>query len=253
MGGGGNEWDIVDIEPWLGNTEQLGGVRLGNRCTVVSRASGQRKRAGLLIAPQDCELNVQAIRRAVDDATRSIERAEILVCVALGFEAGTNFDNKMLGNLVVWRIQANKDLQLGHLQDDERSQSFLVVAEPEVKVEKARGWGYTVRLVGWNSYDPIQEQTSFTAEEGNVQCWLLDTDFDRVKFRADFIHFPSRYLDENSRSSLAKIVGKDADMDAFNAVFSTTSRPFPTPTSGEIAVRVITRRGSSMTGIYEVD
>ena len=175
------------------------------------------------------------------------------MCVALGFEAGTNFDNKMLGNLVVWRIQANKDLQLGHLQDDERSQSFLVVAEPEVKVEKARGWGYTVRLVGWNSYDPIQEQTSFTAEEGNVQCWLLDTDFDRVKFRADFIHFPSRYLDENSRSSLAKIVGKDADMDAFNAVFSTTSRPFPTPTSGEIAVRVITRRGSSMTGIYEVD
>ena len=252
-GGGGNEWDIVDIEPWLGNPNELRGIRLGNRCTVVSRASGQRKKAGLLIAPQDCELNVQTIRRAVDDATRSIERAEILVCVALGFEAGTNFDNKRLGNLVVWRIQANKDLQLGHLKDDEHSQSFLVVAEPEVEVEKARGGGYTVRLVGWNSYDPIQEQFSFTMEEGNVQCWLVDTDFDRIKFRADFIHFPSRYMDGRSQKVLARIVGKDADMDALNAVFGTESRPFPTPTSGEIAVRVITRRGSSMTGIYEVD
>lgn len=89
-------------------------------------------------------------------------------------------------------------------------------------------------------------------EKGNVQCWLLDTDFDRSKFRADYIHFPSRYGDRKARKTLAKLVGRDANVDSLNAVFGTESRPFPTPRSGEIAVRVITRRGSSMTGIYEV-
>lgn len=254
----GKEWDIVDVEPWLEHKEAQG-VRLRYRCTIVSRASGQRNKAGLLIAPQDCELNLQSIRRGVNDATRSIEEAEILVCVALGFEAGTNFDNERLGGLIVWRIEANKDLQLGQLQDDEKSQSFLVVAEPQVEVEFAEmgeleGGGdyWTVRLVGWNSYDPIKEETGFTMEKGNVQCWLLDTDFDRSKFRADYIHFPSKYGDKKARRTLAKLVGKDANVDSLNAVFDTKSRPFPTPRSGEIAVRVITRRGSAMTGIYEV-
>lgn len=138
--GQGNTWDIVDIEPWIEHSHTRV-VRLAHRCTVVSRASGQRKKAGLLIAPQDCQLNVQTIRRAVDDATRSIEGAQILACVALGFEAGTNFDNKKLGNLTVWRVQANKDLQLGHLKDDDQSQTFLVIAEPQVEIELGGGAG----------------------------------------------------------------------------------------------------------------
>lgn len=246
-----NQWDIVDIEPWLVSRE-ASGIRLGHRCTVVKRGSGQRKTAGLLIAPQDCELNLQVIRRAVDDATRSIEGAEILVCVALGYESGTNFDQETLGGLRVWRIEANKDLQLGQLQDDGQSQSFLVVAEPEIRIQSAGNNLWTVRLVGWNSYDPIQEIAEFTEEEGNIHCWLIDTDFDRSKFRADHIHFPAKYGRKSNERTLDKLVGSDADRDALHAVFGTTSRPFKTPESGEIAVRVITKRGSSMTGVYEV-
>ena len=249
--GSGNEWYIVDIEPWLEHREAKG-IQLGHRCTVVHDLSGQRKTAGLLIAPQDSRLNVQTIRRAANDASRSIEGVEILVCLALGYEAGTSFDRQKLGGLAVWRVEGNKDLQLGPLRDDKRSQSFLVVAEPEVEILSAGHGLWTIRLVGWNSYDPISEVADFTPEEGQIQCWLLDSDFDRSKVRADQIHFPARYGDKNSRRILAALVGSDADVDALNAVFGTTSRPIETPTTGEIAVRVITRRGSSMTGIYEV-
>ena len=249
--GSGNEWYIVDIEPWLEHREAKG-IQLGHRCTVVHHPSGQRKRAGLLIAPQDSRLNIQTIRRAANDAARSIERVEILVCVALGYESGTSFDRQKLGGLAVWRIEGNKDLQLGPLRDDNRSQSFLVVAEPEVEILSVGHGLWRVRLVGWNSYDPISEVADFTPEEGEIQCWLLDADFDRSKFRADHIHFPAHYGDKKSEKVLAKLVGVDADVDALNAVFGTTSRPIETPSTGEIAVRVITRRGSAMTGIYEV-
>ena len=249
--GSGNEWRIVDIEPWLDHRDRKG-IQLGHRCSVVRDNSGQRKNAGLLVAPQDSRLNLQTIRRAANDASRSIEGAEILVCVALGYESGTSFDKQKLGGLAVWRIEGNKDLQLGPLRDDERSQSFLVVADPEVEIEPAGQQLWTVRLVGWNSYDPISEVADFTPDDGQIQCWLLDTDFDRSKFRADHIHFPTRYGDVKSEKALARLVGVDADVDALNAVFGTTSRPFETPSTGEVAVRVITRRGNSMTGVYEV-
>ena len=249
--GGGNEWFIVDIEPWLEHRE-TSGIQLGHRCTVVRDVTGQRKKAGLLVAPQDSRLNVQTIRRAANDALRSIEGADVLVCVALGYESGASFDQQRLGGLSVWRIEANKDLQLGPLRDDRHSQSFLVVAEPEVEIASAGHGLWTVRLVGWNSYDPIKEVADFTPEDGQIQCWLLDADFDRSKFRADHIHFPAQCGDKKSEKMLASLVGLEADLDALHAVFGTTSRPIETPHTGEIAVRVITRRGSSMTGIYEV-
>ena len=248
---GGNQWYIVDIEPWLERRDSKG-IQLGHRCTVVSDVSGRRKKAGLLIAPQDSRLNLQTIRRAANDAARSIEGVEILVCVALGYESGTSFDQQKLGGLAVWRIEGNKDLQLGPLRDDERSQSFLVVAEPEVEILPAGQGLWTIRLVGWNSYDPISEVADFTSQEDQIQCWLLDTDFDRSKFRADHIHFPSRYGDAKSRKALAALVGADADVNALNAVFGTTSRPISEPSTGEIAVRVITMGGSSITGVYAV-
>lgn len=249
--GSGNEWYIVDIEPWLERRESKG-IQLGHRCTVVRDVSGQRKEAGLLVAPQDSRVNLQTIRRAANDAARTIEGVKVLVCVALGYESGTSFDQQKVGGLAVWRIEANKDLQLGPLHDDKDSQSFLVVAEPEVEIASTGHGLWTVRLVGWNSYDPISEVADFTPEDGQIQCWLLDAEFDRTKFRADHIHFPARYGHIRSKNILARLVGSDADVDALNAVFGTTSRPIETPRTGEIAVRVITRRGSSMTGIYEV-
>ncbi len=46
------------------------------------------------------------------------------------------------------------------------------------------------------------------------------------------------------RKDLHAILGRNRDADAVRAVFGARSEPFPTPTDGEIAVRLIIRTGS---------
>jgi adenine-specific DNA-methyltransferase len=44
----------------------------------------------------------------------------------------------------------------------------------------------------------------------------------------------------------------DIDEPAWAALYSTTSRPFPTPTTGKIAVKVINHYGDEVLKVYEV-
>ena len=52
--------------------------------------------------------------------------------------------------------------------------------------------------------------------------------------------------------SLASVLKAEIDPDAWNSLYSTTSRKFPVPTTGKIAVKVINHYGDEVLQVYDV-
>ncbi len=79
--------------------------------------------------------------------------------------------------------------------------------------------------------------------------WMLDPDYDGTRFCARRVHLPQRLRREDNRRVLEGLSGRDGCPDALHAAFGWTSKPFPAPRSGEIAVRLLTGAGGMMNWI----
>ena len=76
--------------------------------------------------------------------------------------------------------------------------------------------------------------------------WMLDINYDGTQFCARRVHLPWRLRKTESRKFLEGLLGRDGCPVKLDAAFGWTSRPFPVPASGEIAVRVVTAGGRMM-------
>ena len=196
----------------------------------------------------DETVNRFAERRALTEAAL-YEDTENLLLIGFGFEATHKTERQ--GRIVVHRVQAHQDLRIGELAPDSKADTLVLVAEPDIEVQEVENGKWALEVKGFDSYNPATGQV--TPHEGvkEIECLMIDTNYDGAAFFARAIHFPSQ-SDDRRLKRLKDRLGAQLDPDHWETCLSAKSRPFAAPESGEVAVRIITRAGAELTTVRHV-
>jgi adenine-specific DNA-methyltransferase len=208
------------------------------------------KRAGIFIGPEFGTVSrpdlVQAAREAGDAGF------DVLVACAFNYDAHSAEFSK-LGRVPVLRARMNPDLHMaGDLAATGAGNLFVIFGEPDIQIEDAGkdADGADLIRVKVSGVDVFKPQTGAVESEGTdgIALWMLDTDYNEESFFVRHAYF----LGANDPYKALKTTLKaEIDEEAWSSLNSDTSRPFPKPTSGRIAVKVINHLGDEVMKVFE--
>ncbi|KFN49310.1 site-specific DNA-methyltransferase [Arenimonas composti] len=139
------------------------------------------------------------------------------------------------------------------LKTTRASEIFSITGLPDVVARPARRKGpagevlHEVKLKGLDLFDPSTRQTE-SIDGADVPCWMLDTDYDGLCFRASQVFFPKTAAWDNLQRSLRA----EFDPSVWEHLAGTTSEPFLLGKRRRIAVKVIDERGNELLRVLDV-
>ena len=161
--------DVVPAEGYQVLTHRARGAGARNADTFIA-----------LFGPDET-VNRFAERRAVNEATLH-EDVENLLLIGFGFEASPK--KEQLGRVAVHRVQAHQDLRIRELAPDSKADTLVVVAEPDIELSNTGKGEWTLEVKGFDSYNPATEQVASHQGANEIECLMIDTDYDGSAFFA---------------------------------------------------------------------
>jgi adenine-specific DNA-methyltransferase len=217
-------------------------------CAEGAFMEGDRqKRAGIFIGPEYGTVSrpdlVAAAREAGDAGF------DVLIACAFNYDAhSAEFDK--LGRVPVLKARMNPDLHMGgELKATGAGNLFVIFGEPDIKIEAEDDGLIRVKVRGVDVFKP---QTGEVISEGTdgIALWMLDTDYNEESFFVRHAYF----LGANDPYKALKTTLKaEIDQEAWDSLYSDTSRPFAKPNSGRIAVKVINHLGDEVMKVFGVE
>ncbi|MCT9119092.1 site-specific DNA-methyltransferase [Cupriavidus gilardii] len=247
--------EFTSLEPWPGELICAEGRYLENE---------QVKRAGILIGPEFGTVT----RADLVDAAREAGDAnfDVLIACAFNYDAPASEFSK-LGRINVLKARMNADLHMAEdLKNTGKGNLFVIFGEPDVDVLDTQGRSIrrydgkrdiievpadgqlVVRINGVDVFHPSTGEVRSDGAEG-IACWFLDTDYNEESFFVRHAYF----LGANDPYKALKTTLKaEIDPDAWATLNSDTSRPFPKPSTGRFAVKVINHLGDEVMKVFRV-
>lgn len=247
--------EFTSLEPWPGDLICAEGRYLEN---------GQVKRAGILVGPEFGTVT----RADLVDAAREAGDAnfDVLIACAFNYDAPASEFSK-LGRINVLKARMNADLHMAEdLKNTGKGNLFVIFGEPDVDVLDRHGRSIrrydgkrdvidvpadgqlVVRINGVDVFHPSTGEVRSDGAEG-IACWFLDTDYNEESFFVRHAYF----LGANDPYKALKTTLKaEIDPDAWATLNSDTSRPFPKPSTGRFAVKVINHLGDEVMKVFKV-
>lgn len=226
------------VEPWPGNWLAAEGR--------YTDGDGREKRAGILIGPEFGTLtrsNITAAAREASDA-----RFDTLIACAFNFEAQTS-DLNRLGPLPILKARMNPDLHMAEdLKNTGKGNLFVVFGEPDIDLIETLAGDIQVKVNGVDVFDPSTGDIRSTDTKG-IAAWFIDTDYNEESFFVRHAYFLGA---NDPYKSLKTALKAEIDEDAWATLYSDTSRPFPRPATGRIAVKVINHFGDEVLKVFGV-
>ena len=228
---------------------------------MKARADGAPARVGVCIGPQYGTVSPPFVKDAALEAGRSKD-LDLLCILGFAFDpqvlnstdvmaTDESFDvaaERALGRVPVLLVRMNADLLMGEeLKKTGAGNLFTVFGEPDIVV-KSEGDEVTVELLGVDVYDPTTGEVRSSGTD-QVALWMIDTEYDGESFFVRHCYFTGG---QDPYARLKRALKADIDEEAWATLNQTTSRPFPTPTTGKIAVKVINDYGDEDLKVYSV-
>ena len=219
----------------------------------VGRGKGERpstaKRAAIFIGP---EFGTVSRPDLVDAAREAAEAGfDVLVACAFNFDAHASEFGK-LGRIPILKARMNADLHMaGDLKNTGKGNLFVIFGEPDVDLLPAAGDDAGRILVRINGVDVFHPNTGEVRSDGpdGIACWFIDTDYDGESFFVRHAYFLGA---GDPYKALKTTLKAEIDADAWATLHGDTSRPFPKPASGRIAVKVINHLGDEVMKVFRV-
>jgi adenine-specific DNA-methyltransferase len=144
----------------------------------------------------------------------------------------------------------NADLHMSdELKNTGKGNLFVIFGEPDIQILTADNEEIQVKVFGVDVFDPTTGEVRSDSADG-IACWFIDTDYNEESFFVRHAYF----LGANDPYSALKTTLKaEIDEEAWATLHSDTSRPFPKPQSGRIAVKVINHLGDEVMKVFRVD
>ena len=147
------------------------------------------------------------------------------------------------------KARMNADLHMaGELRNTGSGNLFVIFGEPDIDVLDAEGGQIQVRVNGVDVFHPNTGEVRSDGPEG-IACWFIDTDYNQERFFVRHAYFLGA---GDPYKSLKTTLRAEIDEDAWATLNSATSRPFPRPGWGRIAVKVINHLGDEVMKVLRV-
>jgi len=156
---------------------------------------------------------------------------------------------RRLGKIPVLMVRMNADLLMGEeLKKTGAGNLFTVFGEPDIELDKTDDGQVVVHLNGVDVYDPTTGEVR-SNDTSRIALWMIDTSYNEESFFVRHCYFTGG----NDPYKRLKVALKaDIDVDAWESLYATESRPFDKPETGKIAVKVINDYGDEVLKVYEV-
>ena len=239
--------DFVAITGWPGEYICADGTFMeGDDENAVER------RAGIFIGPEFGTVTRANLTGAAREAAEA--GFDLLISCAFSYDAhATELDR--VGVINVLKARMNADLHMADtLKEDSKGNLFVVFGEPDISVEDVGQDGdgtelIAIKIHGVDIFNPATGQVQSDDTDG-IACWFVDTDYNEESFFVRQAYFLGASTDPYK--SLKTTLRAEIDEEAWATLVSDTSRPFPKPESGRVAVKVINHLGDEAMKILTV-
>ena len=230
--------DFTSLIPWPGYLI----------CAEGRYMEGEKeKRAAIFIGPefgtvQRADL-VSAAREAGD------ANFDVLIACAFNYEAHTTEFSK-LGRISVLKARMNADLHMSdELKNTGKGNLFVIFGEPDIDILPAKENKIQVKVNGVDVFHPNTGEVRSDGADG-IACWFIDTDYNEESFFVRHAYFLGA---NDPYTSLKTTLKAEINQEAWSSLNSDTSRPFPKPKTGRIAVKVINHLGDEVMKVFKVN
>ncbi|MDE8345737.1 MAG: site-specific DNA-methyltransferase [Acidocella sp.] len=227
------------LTPWPGNY-------IGAEGKFIEGENGPERRAAILIGPEYGTVGRQDIVMAAREAVDA--RFDVLIACAFNFDAHST-ELGSLGSLKILKARINPDMHMSaELKNTGRGNMFVVFGEPDVEILDDGGAEIRVKVNGVDVFDPNTGDIRSNDTKG-IAAWFIDTDYNEESFFVRHAYFLGA---NDPYKSLKTALQAEIDEDAWATLYADTSRPFPRPARGRIAVKVINHFGDEVMKIFGV-
>ena len=211
------------------------------------RAGGKARRVAVCIGPEHGTVGPELVKEAAKEAVQGIGFDLLIVC-GFAFDPHVSEEAKRYGKLTVMPTRINADLQLGDefLKKTGAANLFMVFGEPDLAVKKQKDGKIVVDIKGLDIYDPTTGQIRNNSTD-DIACWFIDTDYNGESFFVRHAYFTGA---GEPYDKLKRALRAEIDEAAWSALYSTVSRPFAPPKSGNIAIKVINHYGDEVLKVH---
>jgi len=206
-----------------------------------------QRRAGVFIGPEFGTVSrpdlVAAAREAGDAGF------DVLIACAFNYDAHSSEFDK-LGRIRVLKARMNPDLHMAKdLKATGAGNLFVIFGEPDIRIADAGDGMVTVQVFGVDVFKPQTGEVQSEGTEG-IALWMLDTDYNEESFFVRHAYFLGA---KDPYKALKTTLKAEIDEEAWDSLYSDTSRPFAKPKSGRIAVKVINHLGNEVMKVFAVE
>jgi adenine-specific DNA-methyltransferase len=227
-------------------------------------AEGDIRRVAVSLGPEHGTVGPDLIKEAAKEAMRGAG-FDLLVICGFAFDphagetakefapGGTGFAvaaaERRFGKLRILLARMNPDLAMGGdlLKKTGAANLFMVFGAPDVSIDRRRE-SVVVEIRGVDVYDPTTGEVR-SGSTDDIACWFIDTDYNGESFFVRHAYFTGA---NDPYGQLRRVLRTDIDEDAWASVNSAVSRPFPPPSTGKMAIKVINHYGDEVMQVYEV-
>lgn len=231
--------DFSSLAPWPGDYLCAEGR--------FTDTNGAETRAGIFIGPEFGTVTRQNLVEAAKEAGDA--GFDVLITCAFSYDAHSAEFNK-LGRIRVLKARMNADLHMAEdLKNTGKGNLFVIFGEPDIDILNETDGQIRVKV---NGVDVFQPSTGEVRSNGpdEIACWFVDTDYNEESFFVRHAYFLGA---SDPYKALKTTLKAEINEDAWASLHSDTSRPFPKPESGRIAVKVINHLGDEVMKVFRVD
>jgi adenine-specific DNA-methyltransferase len=215
--------------------------------------NGTTRTAAIAIGPEFGTVGPELVREAAKEAVRF---ADLLVVCGFAFDPLAGEEASTLGRLTILQARMNPDLTMGDelLKKTGSGNLFMVFGEPDIEVREVKPSEpqsddlLEVEVRGLDVYDPTTGVVRASSVD-DIAAWFLDTAYDGEAFFVRHAYFTGA---DDPYDKLRRALRADISDEAWSTVNSTVSRPFPRPSTGKIAIKVINHYGDEVLKVLGV-
>jgi adenine-specific DNA-methyltransferase len=226
------------LEPWPGEWIAAEGR--------YADETGRERRAGIFIGPEFGTVTRADLTAAAREASEA--RFDVLIACAFSCDAHAS-ELSRLGPLPILKARMNPDLHMAEeLKNTGKGNLFVVFGEPDIDILDEPDGMIRVKVNGVDVFDPSTGEIRSDDTKG-IACWFIDTDYNEESFFVRHAYFLGA---SDPYKSLKTALKAEIDPDAWETLYRDTSRPFPRPETGRIAVKVINHFGDEVLKVFGV-
>lgn len=237
----GRKINFDSVTPWPGQW-----IGAEARFMEGEGDKGVMRRAAILIGPEYGTISRPDLTAAAREANEA--RFDVLIACAFNFDAHSS-ELTQLGPLPILKARMNPDLHMAdELKNTGKGNLFVIFGAPDIDIETLDTGELRVKVNGVDVYDPNTGEIR-SNDVKDIAAWFIDTDYNEESFFVRHAYFLGA---NDPYKSLKTALRAEIDEDAWATLYSATSRPFPRPRDGVIAVKVINHFGDEVMKVYRV-